>query len=363
MAGRLFVSWRSVPSGQEERGLTGQLDFELLLDVGRRRRHGAGGACCARLAVVAIRDARRAASASGSGAARLFGTRPRQTDASVSASEGVVFIEKALGHGALPVLAAVSVEVAGIAPRLAGSAIIDLARLRAALAGGAMTPARLRDGLYGRPWRCRRDSRGHSRRRHPSTAVAEAVADHIRATLCAGPLLPLADGGLALAPLDPAIAAGARDPGPRPGARRNARHPPRTRPIPRGQRAVRGPGRDRDAGNSRHERPAPDRAPRHHHRRKPPSPARGSARARRDAGIAAPPACSDARDSVRLRLARGRNQRGATGATRTQRAAQLDTRRFRLLARRRRPERRATNGSRTFRGRPADPRPPRFRLP
>lgn len=123
------------------------------------------------------------------------------------AAEGVSAIEAALEEGAAPILAHVEVEVAGVAPRLPMRAIVDLARLRAALAGGSMTPAALADALSvdaGAVGVALVDAPADATGR----AIAEAVTDYIRARLCAGPLVPASENGLALVLADDDIATG-----------------------------------------------------------------------------------------------------------------------------------------------------------
>ncbi len=123
------------------------------------------------------------------------------------APEGVAFVEQALADGALPVIATVDVEVAGIAPRLQGRAVIDVAVLAAVLAAGTMTPAVLRDLVAADP-----GSAGVKLEDidpdTPMIVAAEAVADHVRSALCAGPLRPAEDAGLALCPFDPTLTHG-----------------------------------------------------------------------------------------------------------------------------------------------------------
>lgn len=122
--------------------------------------------------------------------------------------EGVGFVEHALRDGMLPVQAVVDIEVAGVAPRPGGAAVVDLARLGALLTGGDVTPAALCDRLIADPAGAGVVFDDVPDAGIRPAAIAEAVVDHIRAVLCPGPLLPRADGGLGLAPLDPAIAAG-----------------------------------------------------------------------------------------------------------------------------------------------------------
>jgi len=123
------------------------------------------------------------------------------------AAEGVAMIEAALEDGTTPILAHVEFEVAGIAPRLPLRAIVDLARLRAALNDGAMTPGRLTEALAIDPGKVGVTIEGASDD-HDVREMAAAVADHIRARLCEGPLMPAGENGLALFPVDGGIATG-----------------------------------------------------------------------------------------------------------------------------------------------------------
>jgi hypothetical protein len=122
-------------------------------------------------------------------------------------SEGVAVVERALESGAAPLLAAVDVEVAGVAPRLPGRATVDVARLRRALAGDGLTPAALTDALAAAPETVVVAIEGVPSALLPRD-VAEAVADHVRARLCGGPLRPKAGGGLALVLAETGIATG-----------------------------------------------------------------------------------------------------------------------------------------------------------
>ncbi|WP_395711067.1 hypothetical protein [Reyranella sp.] len=123
-------------------------------------------------------------------------------------AEGVAIMESALASGAASLLAAVDVEVAGVAARLPIKATVDVARLRRALANGAMTPAMLVDALIENPSKVGVSLAGAAADM-PAQAIGEAVADHIRARLCAGPLaLRSQGGGLALVLAETGIAAG-----------------------------------------------------------------------------------------------------------------------------------------------------------
>ena len=122
-------------------------------------------------------------------------------------AEGVAIMESALAGGAASLLAAVDIEVAGIAARLPARATVDIARLRDALANAAMTPAMLLDAVLRDPARVGVGLAGVPPDR-PAREVAEAVADHIRARLCDGPLRPRPEGGLALVLATTGIAAG-----------------------------------------------------------------------------------------------------------------------------------------------------------
>lgn len=123
-------------------------------------------------------------------------------------SEGVTFVESVLADGALPVIAAVDLEIVGIAPRIAGRAAIDLGRLAPALADGTTTPGMLRDRLAADSDALGVRLEGIDEDSTRASTIAEIVTDHIRARLCAGPLLPAGDEGLALAPLDPSLQGG-----------------------------------------------------------------------------------------------------------------------------------------------------------
>lgn len=105
--------------------------------------------------------------------------------------EGLGFVERMLAEGALPVLARAELEVAGIARRVPGRAVVDLAPFLAAL--DAMTPEALRAALLRDPAALgvTLDS--------ADPMAAEAAADHLRAVLCEGPLRAGATG-LLLAP-------------------------------------------------------------------------------------------------------------------------------------------------------------------
>lgn len=123
------------------------------------------------------------------------------------AAEGVAMIEAALNDGATPVLAHVELEVAGVAPRLPARAVVDLARLRAALQDGAKTPARLAESLTIDPGALGIAIEG-ALDDLPVQTLAAAVADHIRARLCAGPLMPAGEAGLTLVLAETGIASG-----------------------------------------------------------------------------------------------------------------------------------------------------------
>lgn len=123
------------------------------------------------------------------------------------AASGVATIESVLAEGATPILAHVDVEVAGIAPRLPCQAIVDLARFRAALADGTMTPARLAEALANDPAAVG-VTLADGGPDLPAAAIADALADHIRARLCPGPLSPAPEEGLALTLADAQIATG-----------------------------------------------------------------------------------------------------------------------------------------------------------
>lgn len=123
------------------------------------------------------------------------------------ASEEVTLIERAIEDGTAPVLATVDVEVAGVAARLPGRAMMDLARLRSALGNGTMMPSALAAALAADPAALGVALEG-GLADLPSHAVAAAVADHIRARLCAGPLRPAGDAGLALVMSETGIAHG-----------------------------------------------------------------------------------------------------------------------------------------------------------
>ena len=100
-------------------------------------------------------------------------------------AEGVARVERALASGALPILALADLEVAGIAARVPGRAVVDIARLRAGLAAG-LTPDGLRLALEQDPAAF-----------GVETDAVAAAADHIRATLCEA-ALALTDAGLVL---------------------------------------------------------------------------------------------------------------------------------------------------------------------
>ncbi len=121
-------------------------------------------------------------------------------------AEGVAIMESALASGAASLLAAVDIEVAGVAARLPAKATVDIARLRDALAN-AMTPSMLLDALLHDPARVGVSLAGVPADK-PAQAVAEAVADHIRARLCDGPMRPRPEGGLALVLAATGIASG-----------------------------------------------------------------------------------------------------------------------------------------------------------
>jgi hypothetical protein len=122
-------------------------------------------------------------------------------------AEGVAIMEGALAGGAASLLAAVDFEAAGVAARLPIKATVDIARLRGALAKAGMTPAMLFDALIEDPAKVGVGLVGVAADKPPQ-AVAEAVADHIRARLCAGPLAPRSQGGLALVLAETGIATG-----------------------------------------------------------------------------------------------------------------------------------------------------------
>jgi hypothetical protein len=101
--------------------------------------------------------------------------------------EGVGFVERALMDGALPVLATADLEIAGVARCVPGRAVVQVERLRSAVEAG-LTPDALRSALL-------RDAAALGvTLDSDDPAAAEAAADHIRAHLCAGPLLPGAEG-------------------------------------------------------------------------------------------------------------------------------------------------------------------------
>ncbi len=108
--------------------------------------------------------------------------------------EGVGFVERALAEGALPILGTADLEIAGVARCVAGRAVVDVERLRGALAVG-LTPEALRTALE-------RDAAALGvTLESDDPAVAEAAADHIRAVLCAGALadgVVLAENGTAV---------------------------------------------------------------------------------------------------------------------------------------------------------------------
>ena len=122
-------------------------------------------------------------------------------------AEGVAIMESALAGGAASLLAAVDIEVAGIAARLPARATVDIARLRDALADAALTPSMLLDAVLRDPARVGVSLAGVTPDR-PAQEVAGAVADHIRARLCDGPLRPRPEGGLALVLATTGIASG-----------------------------------------------------------------------------------------------------------------------------------------------------------
>ncbi|MGV8989551.1 MAG: hypothetical protein ACOH2H_25360 [Cypionkella sp.] len=123
------------------------------------------------------------------------------------AAEGVALVERALASGATPILASVEIEVSGVAPRLPGHANVAIAALRAALSGNGMTLQDLTEAVFLNPGLV-----GIAVEDVPSDLparrVAEAVADHIRARLCDGPLRPRDGGGLALVLVQTGIATG-----------------------------------------------------------------------------------------------------------------------------------------------------------
>lgn len=185
----------------------GRLDLELRLDASRATPDGSVRA------VPALRGALRLSSealslpaeladateldCSGLGLARLM--LPLR-------SEGVAVIERALADGAAPLLATVDIEIAGVAARVDGHATIDIAKLRAALAPG-ITPAELAE-------RCAVDPvvfgilLSEVAPEVLPGAMGAAVADHVRAMLCDGPLRPRADGRLALVLAETGMATG-----------------------------------------------------------------------------------------------------------------------------------------------------------
>lgn len=101
--------------------------------------------------------------------------------------EGVGFIERALAEGVLPVLATADLEIAGVARCVTGRVVVETGRLREAVAAG-LTLEALWQSLVAGPVALgvTLDS--------DDPAVAEAAADHIRAILCPGALVPGADG-------------------------------------------------------------------------------------------------------------------------------------------------------------------------
>lgn len=123
------------------------------------------------------------------------------------AATGVATIEAVLRDGATPILAAVDVEVAGIAPRLPCQAIVDLAQLRTALVDETMTPARLAEALATDAAALGVTITDRGADLGPRT-IADALADHIRARLCSGPLAPAPEEGLVLTLADAQIATG-----------------------------------------------------------------------------------------------------------------------------------------------------------
>lgn len=123
------------------------------------------------------------------------------------AAEGLSMIETALKDGAAPVLAHVELEVAGVPARHPVRVVVDLARLRSMLAGQSTTPSKLAEVISTDAAAVGISTTGPSADLSQQ-ALAEAVADHIRAVLCAGPLAPLADAGLALVLAENDIATG-----------------------------------------------------------------------------------------------------------------------------------------------------------
>ncbi len=101
--------------------------------------------------------------------------------------EAVGFVERALAEGALPILATADLEIAGVARCVAGRAVVEIDRLATALAAG-LSPDALCQALRADP-----AALGVTLE-SDDPEVAEAAADHIRAVLCAGALVPGAEG-------------------------------------------------------------------------------------------------------------------------------------------------------------------------
>ena len=122
-------------------------------------------------------------------------------------AEGVAVIERALASGAVPLLAIVDIEVAGVSARLPGRASIDIGQLRNALGGNGLTLAGFAEAVAADPAKL-----GITLSQVPTdtlpTMLAAAVADHVRAKLCDGPLRPLAGGGLAPVLAETGVATG-----------------------------------------------------------------------------------------------------------------------------------------------------------
>lgn len=185
----------------------GRLDLELRLDASRATPDGSVRAVPAQRGVLRLGSEALSLPAdlegateldcSGLGLARLM--LPLR-------SEGVAVIERALADGAAPLLATVDIEIAGVAARTDGRATVDIARLRAALAPG-VTPAELAEGCAVDPAAFGITLSDVSPDVLPG-AVGAAVADHIRAVLCDGPLRPRADGRLALVLAETGMATG-----------------------------------------------------------------------------------------------------------------------------------------------------------
>lgn len=122
-------------------------------------------------------------------------------------AEGVAIIERALASGAAPLLATVDIEVAGVSARLPGRASVDIARLRSALGEDGLTLSGFAEAVAVDPAKLGIMLSGVPVDTLP-TILAAAVADHVRAKLCDGPLRPLAGGGLGLVLADTGMATG-----------------------------------------------------------------------------------------------------------------------------------------------------------